>query len=111
MTFEIERIYHRRHDIHDLFGGQRQGGISTPPGAPHVFLFTGVAGEQHGYHDGYEEHGVFIYTGEGQRGPMEFVRGNKAIKDHAQAGKDLLLFEATKRKGYYRHKGTFLCAG
>lgn len=42
---------------------------------------------------------------------MEFVRGNKAIRDHAQNGKDLLLFEATKRKGLYRYKGAFACAG
>lgn len=110
MTFEIERLYHRRTDIHEVFQGQRQGGVSTPPNAPYIFLFTGEAGEQHGYSDGFEENGVFIYTGEGQRGDMEFVRGNKAIRDHAKYGKDLLLFEATKRKGFYRYKGTFACA-
>lgn len=111
MTYEIERLYHRRKDIHEVYGGQQQGGISTPPDAPFIFLFTGETGEQHGYQDGYEENGVFIYTGEGQRGDMTFVRGNKAIRDHAKNGKDLLLFEATKKKGCYRFKGTFVCAG
>jgi 5-methylcytosine-specific restriction enzyme A len=111
MSYEIERLYHRRKDIHAAHGGQQQGGISTPPKTPYIFLFTGEAGEQHGYSDGFEENGVFIYTGEGQRGDMEFMRGNKAIRDHALNGKDLLLFEATKRKGLYRFKGSFACAG
>ncbi|MBW8327604.1 MAG: HNH endonuclease [Thiobacillus sp.] len=111
MAFEIERIYHRKRDIHDVFGGQQRGGISTPSDARYIFLFTGEVGEQHGYQDGFEENGVFMYTGEGQRGDMEFIRGNKAIRDHAQSGKELLLFEAMRQKGYYRFKGEFVCAG
>jgi 5-methylcytosine-specific restriction protein A len=42
---------------------------------------------------------------------MEFIRGNKAIRDHAINGKELLLFEALKRKGDYRYAGKFDCAG
>jgi 5-methylcytosine-specific restriction enzyme A len=67
-------------------------------------------GEQYGYEDGWSE-GVFLYVGEGQRGDMEFVRGNKAIRDHAINGKELLLFEASMRKGSYRFAGKFACAG
>jgi 5-methylcytosine-specific restriction protein A len=111
MTFEIERLYHRRRDIHAVYGGQQQGGIATPPGAPYIFIFTGEAGTQHGYSDGYEDNGVFIYTGEGQRGDMQFIRGNRAIRDHTENGKTLLLFASTKTKGIYRYKGAFLCAG
>lgn len=67
-------------------------------------------GEQYGYEDGWSE-GVFLYVGEGQRGNMEFVRGNRAIRDHARNGKELLLFESLKRKGDYRYAGKFDCAG
>ncbi len=107
--FELGKIYNRRRDIHDPYGGQRQGGISTPTAAPFVFLFTGTTGEQYGYHDGWDDNGVFIYTGEGQTGDMEFIRGNRAIRDHVQNGKDLLLFQSLgKRKGY-RFLGSFAC--
>jgi hypothetical protein len=76
-----------------------------------VFLFTGETGEQYGYSDGWRPDGIFAYTGEGQRGDMEFVRGNRAIRDHLEDGRDLLLFEATKTKGNYRFRGCFGCAG
>jgi 5-methylcytosine-specific restriction enzyme A len=108
--FEVGEVYSRRNDIHSEFGGQEQGGISTPDGSPFIFLFTGEMGEQYGYDDGWSE-GVFLYVGEGQRGQMEFVRGNKAIRDHAIDGKELLLFEALKRKGDHRYAGKFDCAG
>jgi len=111
MTYETERLYNRRRDIHEKYKGQQQGGISTPKIGPYIFLFTGEIGEQHGYQDGFEENGVFIYTGEGQEGDMEFIRGNKAIRDHFVNKKELLLFEASKKRGFYRFKGTFACAG
>lgn len=111
VAFELEKLYSRRKDIHEKFGGQQQGGISTPANAPYIFLFTSEAGEQHGYHDGYDENGLFIYTGEGQVGPMQFLRGNRAIRDHINDGKELLLFASTKKSGIYRFKGTFVCAG
>jgi hypothetical protein len=53
-----------------------------PDGAPFIFLFTGESGNQYGYQDGWKDDDTFEYTGEGQRGPMEFVRGNRAIRDH-----------------------------
>lgn len=111
MTFELERLYHRRTDIHAIYGGQQQGGISTPSNQPYIFLFTSGSGGQYGYIDRYDENGVFIYTGEGQVGDMKFDRGNLAIRDHVSKGKELLLFEASEKSGYYRYKGTFTCAG
>lgn len=110
MPFEVGQIYNRRHDIHGRYGGQRQGGISTPTSAPFIFIFTGESGEQFGYRDGWDGDGVFVYTGEGQRGDMQFVRGNRAIRDHAADGKDLLLFEALGRGKGYRFLGAFACA-
>jgi 5-methylcytosine-specific restriction protein A len=104
-TFEPGGIYNRARDIHDIYGGQRQGGISTPKAAPLIFLFTGETGDQYGYQDGPRDDGIFAYTGEGQVGDIEFVRGNLAIRDHIKNGRDLLLFEALSSPGNYRFQG------
>ena len=107
--FEVGEIYNRRADIHGPYGGQQQGGISTPSAWPFVFLFTGESGEQYGYTDGWDENGVFLYTGEGQVGDMGFVRGNQAIRDHAANGKDLHLFQSLGKGQGYRYLGRFAC--
>lgn len=109
IPFEVGKVYDRQQEIHGVFGGQKQGGISTPSGAPLVFLFTGETGTQYGYKDEWTEDGVFLYTGEGQVADMQFVRGNKAVRDHAANGKDLLLFESLGRGGAYRYLGQFDC--
>lgn len=96
---------YRRRDLHDLFGGQLQGGISTPSKHPMVFLFTGDTGGLYGYRDGQSADGTFHYTGEGQLGDMTFTRGNKAIRDHASEGKTLHLFQKAERRGYVRYLG------
>jgi 5-methylcytosine-specific restriction enzyme A len=110
LNFELGDIYNRRRDLHGQFGGQQQGGISTPSRAPYIFLITGESGEQYGYHDGWNEDGVYLYTGEGQIGDMQFVRGNRAIRDHLADGKDLLLFEQLGKGKGYRFLGIFACA-
>ncbi len=81
-----------------------QGGIATPDGIPAVILFTGDAGDSFGYKDEFRKDGVFLYTGEGQRGDMRFERGNLAIRESTKDGKQLLLFEQT-RKGFVRFVG------
>ena len=108
-TFVQEQRY-RRRDLHDRYGGQRRGGISTPAEHPMIFTFTGESGGQYGYHDGWTDEGVFEYTGEGQQGDMEMVRGNAAIRDHADDGKDIHLFEQAER-GHVRYIGQMVCAG
>ena len=90
--FTRGNVYRRRH-LHQLYGGQEQGGISTPSGHNMIFLFTSDRGQEHGYQDGWTDEGTFLYTGEGQKGDMQFVRGNKAIRDHMQNGKELHLFK------------------
>jgi 5-methylcytosine-specific restriction enzyme A len=110
IPFEVGEIYDRQKDIHAVFKGQEQGGISTPSDVPLIFLFTGQTGEQYGYRDGWSDEGVFLYTGEGQVGDMLFVRGNRAIRDHAALGKDLLLFEFLGKVGKYRYLGQFFCS-
>lgn len=108
--FEIGREYSRRLDIHRRFDGQAQGGISTPQDHKVIFLFTGESGEQHGYSDGWDR-GVFRYFGEGQIGPMQWVRGNRAIRDQVKDGKDLLLFRTLGHGKPVRFVGSFDCVG
>ncbi len=50
ISFVPGQIY-RRRDLHERFGGQRQGGISTPKSSPFIFLITGDSGKQYGYAD------------------------------------------------------------
>jgi len=108
--FEVGKVYNRRSEIHGPYRGQQYGGISTPSNLPLIFLFTGESGEQYGYRDGWDTNGVFLYTGEGQEGDMEFVRGNRAIRDHALEGKDIHLFQALGKGEGYRYLGRFACS-
>jgi len=108
--FEVGRVYDRRTEVHERYGGQWQGGISTPRKRPFVLLFTSQAGEQYGYEDGWDANGVFLYTGEGQVGDQAFTRGNQAIRDHAKEGKDLHLFESLGKGKGYRYLGMFACS-
>lgn len=100
-------IYNRQAHIHERYAGQERGGIATPAGVPYVFLFTGESGEQYGYRDGWRDDGTFSYCGEGQQGDQEFVRGNRAVRDHRDNGRELLLFEATNKDGFHRFVGVF----
>jgi 5-methylcytosine-specific restriction protein A len=106
----IQGKTYNRSDLHDLYGGQQQGGISTPAHHGFIMLFTGEQGEQYGYKDGWTDDGIFFYTGEGQVGDMTFMRGNRAIRDHADEGKDLHLFEYV-RKGHAQYLGQMVCTG
>ena len=90
-------------------GGSRQSGIAPSAEWPLVFLFTGQSGERYGYEDRWTEDGVFLYTGEGQVGDMEFARGNRAVRDHAEEGRDLHLFESLGKGEGCRYLGTFAC--
>jgi MoxR-like ATPase len=66
--------------------------------SPNVLIFTDHAsGSPHGYvFDGWlddRDGKVFLYTGEGQRGDQQLIRGNAAILNHVQEGRSLRLFE------------------
>lgn len=93
--FKKNKIY-KRSKIHDEYGGQRQGGISTPKEYNDIFIFTSNSGKDFGYEDGWVDDVTFKYTGEGQIGDMKFVRGNKAIRDHLENNKTIHLFEKAK---------------
>lgn len=94
MEFEVGEVYNRRRDVHGRYGGQPQGGMSTPKDYPVIFLFTGEGGAEHGYRDEFKPDGTYHYTGEAQRGDMSFVRSNRALRDHRAEGKRVYLFEA-----------------
>lgn len=103
LPFIPEQVYHRRNDIHSIYGGNWQSGISPSANHPYIFIFSGKSGHQHGYEDGWDNPNVFSYTGEGQAGDMEFTRGNLALRDHKQNGKRVFLFEFVS-KGFVKFK-------
>lgn len=108
--FVPNAIYNRKQDIHARYGGQERGGICTPRKVKAIFLFTGASGAQFGYSDHWTDDGVYLYTGEGQKGAMDFTGGNRAIRDHAADGKELLLFESLGKLEGVRFIGAFTCA-
>jgi len=101
---------YQREELHQRYGGQRQGGISTPSQYPVIFLFSSPEGQKYGYEDGWTEQGLYVYTGEGQEGDMTLTRGNLAIAKHIEEGKDLHLFEQV-RPGWVRYIGQMVCIG
>jgi hypothetical protein len=79
------------------FGGRTQGGIGPSKKTPNVFLFSDpVAGEPHGYYDGWQADGCFHYTGEGQRGDQQMKSGNASILNHQEEGRALRVFEGAR---------------
>ncbi len=110
--FEKGRLY-RRDEIHQEWGGsaqlQAQGGILTPRDVPLIIIVTGEEGGQYGYDDFWDEDGVFHYYGAGQVGDMVFQRGNRALRDHAENGKDVHLFTQEPRR--LRYVGQVVGAG
>lgn len=111
LPYQVGALYNRREEIHGLLGGQQQGGISTPANSPFVILFTGEAGNQHGYHDFWDDDGILHYYGEGQRGDMTFSGGNKAISEHLANNRRLLLFQMMGHGRPYRFLGEFGYSG
>lgn len=111
----IEHRRYRRREIHERWGGQEQGGISTPTAIPAVFVFSGPTGKRFGYDqdEGWQPDGTFHYTGEGQRGAMTFIRGNKAVRDHSENGKDLYLFTESppRTDRSVTYEGPMVCVG
>ncbi|HET6994533.1 MAG TPA: HNH endonuclease [Chitinophagaceae bacterium] len=100
LPFIPNHIY-KRSDIHDNYGGNRQGGIAPSAKLPFIFIFSGKSGAQYGYKDGWDNPNIFSYTGEGQVGDMRFIKGNLALKDHINNGKRVFLFEY-ERTGYVK---------
>lgn len=75
-----------------------------------VFLFSGESGEQYGYTDEVDAHGVYSYAGEGQVGDMTLTRGNLAVQQHAATGRTLHLFKALGKGKGQLYVGEYACA-
>lgn len=86
----------KRREVHARYGGQRQGGISTPVDSESILIFSDPrSGARYGYdkHEGLREDGSYAYTGEGQTGDQQFLRGNKSILESPKYGKTIRLFK------------------
>jgi hypothetical protein len=100
-----DRIW--RKDLHDLYGGRRQGGIGPSTKSPNVFVFTDAAsGEEHGYRDRWESADSLLYTGEGQVGDQQMKQGNAAILHHQAQGRALRVFQGAR--GNIEYVGQFV---
>lgn len=93
LPFEIGSTYHRVNDIHEVYGGNHQRGISPSASHPYIFIFFGKSAEFHGYEDEFTDNGHLLYSGEGREGDMTMDRGNAAIRDHRKNEKELHVFE------------------
>ncbi|WP_223263028.1 hypothetical protein [Arthrobacter sp. NamB2] len=98
-----------RVSLHAAFGGQEQGGISTPKSTSDVFIFTDPdKGARYGYDkfEGLREDGNYSYTGEGQVGDQVIdKRGNAALIRSAAQGRIIRLFRT--KKTYATYVGSF----
>ena len=96
----------KRTDLHDRYGGRRQGGIGVSARTPNVLVFTDKrTGARYGYNDRWDGP-VFHYTGEGQMGDQRMASGNQAILGHASDGRSLRLFKGVR--GVVRYEGEFV---
>jgi 5-methylcytosine-specific restriction protein A len=84
-------------DIHNAYGGNPRAGI-CPTAAGVVLVFSDPpSGTRFGYDQNDEVvQGVYRYTGEGQTGDQQLVRGNKALL----TDKKLLLFARQDAKSW-----------
>jgi len=82
-----------RKDLHERWGGRRQGGISPSRSSRNIFIFWSPAiGEKHGYYDEFREDGCFYYTGAGQYGDQMLRDANLALLNHKRDGRRAHLF-------------------
>ncbi|MGJ6969250.1 restriction endonuclease [Streptosporangium sp. G11] len=95
-----------RKQLHAEFGGRTQGGIGPSSRSPNVFIFTDpIAGEKHGYFDGWMPDGLFHYSGEGQYGDQRLMSGNASILNHKAEGRALRVFQSAR--GIVTYLGQF----
>ncbi|HYF62566.1 MAG TPA: HNH endonuclease signature motif containing protein [Herpetosiphonaceae bacterium] len=108
MLFIPNHIYHRQTEIHDPYGGQPHGDMSTPKNTPCIFLFTDAQRTENTWISA----DTFLYAGEGLIGDMSFGWANGAVRDHQLNRKDVHLFEnVAARPGYARYIGQMLLTG
>ncbi len=86
-----------RTDLHTMFGGNPRAGI-CPTASGVVLIFSDPpSGTRYGYDQNDEVvAGVYRYTGEGQLGDQQLIRGNKALL----SDRELLLFSRQDAKSW-----------
>src|SRR5262245_48504580 len=90
---------YRRADLHVRFGGNRTAGIVVSKREPTMLLFHTEEPAQQFYRDGFDENGIYWYSGEGLAGDMKWTHANRCVRDHVSDGRDLILFERFERTG------------
>ncbi|MEU2229523.1 restriction endonuclease [Streptomyces vietnamensis] len=99
-----------RKQLHAKYGGRTQGGIGPSAKSPNVMIFTDpIAGEKHGYYDGWMPDGLFHYSGEGQFGDQRMLSGNASILNHEAEQRALRVFQGAR--GHVTYLGRFAAAG
>ncbi|MGV9395646.1 restriction endonuclease [Streptomyces sp. NPDC003668] len=99
-----------RKQLHVKYGGRTQGGIGPSAKTPNVMIFTDpIAGEKHGYYDGWMPDGLFHYSGEGQYGDQRMLSGNASILNHEAEGRALRVFQGAR--GNVTYLGRFAANG
>ncbi|KOV27084.1 restriction endonuclease [Streptomyces sp. XY413] len=97
----------KRVEVHETYGGRRQGGIGPSRVTDNVLLFTDPSkGHKHGYFDGWGDDGCYHYAGEGQLGDQKMTQGNLAILNHKHDGRALRLFRGVA-SGVCEYMGEF----
>ncbi|MGK5630874.1 restriction endonuclease [Streptomyces sp. URMC 123] len=100
----------KRTELHGLYGGTEQGGISPSRSAHIIMLFTDPKkGHPNGYFDGWGADGHFHYCGAGQEGDQKMPGFNNSVLRHADDGRPLHLFEVVA-KGVVAYVGEFALA-
>lgn len=97
-----------RKEIHDRFGGVREGGISPVlEKSKNIMIFSHPrASAEHGYEaDVWLDEDTFLYCGEGPSGDQQMVRYNKSVLQRAEKDKVLRVFDGTRGEVVY--KGAF----
>ena len=96
--FIIGNIY-KREDLLSAFKGAFQGGINICKKTNTVVITSLHTGNRI-YDDKLFDGDVMYYTGEGQRGNQKLWKGNKAIYEAKDMGRDIHLFVRFKKTEY-----------
>jgi hypothetical protein len=97
-----------RREIHDRFGGVREGGISPVlEKSKNIMIFSHPrVNAEHGYEpDVWLDEDTFLYCGEGPSGDQQMVRYNKSVLQHVEKDKVLRVFDGTR--GEVTYMGAF----
>lgn len=97
------------HQVEAQFGIRITGfGRGINPTDSTVVLISSIskAGGNFVYHDKWTADGEYLYSGEGKTGNQTMTKGNLAIRDAAQSGKQIHLFVKFSPQEYY-YQGVF----